>query len=520
MKLTYISCKKRMSLFFLGTAVFQLHAQLPDISYTTPNVFYIGQTIPLLEPINAGGVVNAEVLVSTFAGSGNQGATNGNGTAASFKFPTYVAFDALNNLVVVDRSNHLIRKIMPNGDVTTYAGTGAIGIQNGDAATATFKFPDAAVTDSNGNLFITDQSNHMIRKITPEGIVSTFAGTGILGSNDGDGATASFYYPAGITVDGDDNLYIADFGNNKVRKITPGGIVSTFAGTGTVGSTNDTALLATFNGLTGVAIDSENNVFVADYYNNIIRKIDALGMVTTFSGTGIAGSTDGVATAASFNRPASITIDSHQNLFVTDENNNKIRKIDSNGTTSTYAGIGTIGSDDGVALTASFNHPTGLVIDGTVLYVADYSNHKIRKIDRYGYSISPALPNGLFFDEATGIISGTPAESFPATDFTIVATNSSGSDSFVVNLAVDTLSADEFSVDFIRIAPNPVQNSFSLIAEQPITSLHIYTALGQEVLSLNALSTSTIDASQWSKGVYFAAIRMGEAEKKITIVKE
>lgn len=504
-------------LFWLGT--FQLYSQLPEISYTTPNQWYIGQTITPLQPENSGGIVTNEVVVSTFAGSGSQGFVNGNGAAASFRFPTYVALDGLGNVLVVDRSNHVIRKIDSDGEVTSFAGTGAIGMGNGDLTTATFKFPDAAVTDSDGNIFITDQSNHIIRKITPEGIVSTFAGTGSIGSNDGNGATASFYFPAGITVDGDDNLYIADFGNNKVRKITPDGTVSTFAGTGVAGAQEGSALSATFNGLTGVAMDSQNNLFVADYYNNKIRKIDVLGNVSTFAGSGIAGSNDGTAIEATFNHPATISIDSQDNLFLTDENNNKIRKITPDGITSTYAGTGVVGSDEGSALTASFNHPTGLVVDGTVIYVSDYQNHKIRRIDRYGYTIAPNLPNDLTFDEATGIISGTPTTSLPSTDFVVTATNSFGSDSFVITIAVDTLGDDEFSSNGVSLAPNPAENWVTINTNQSITSVSICNTLGQKVMDWQEISSSTIDVSKLPSGVYFVNIRMAESDQKLTFIK-
>ncbi len=519
MKLVRKVSLKINGLFLFWLCTFQLYAQLPEISYTTPNQFYIGQTITPLQPENLGGTVTNEVVVSTFAGSGSQGFVNGNGTAASFRFPTYVALDGLGNVLVVDRSNHVIRKIDSDAEVTTFAGTGAIGMGNGDVTTATFKFPDAAVTDSNGNIFITDQSNHVIRKITPEGIVSTFAGTGSFGSNDGDGATASFYFPAGITVDSDNNLYIADFGNNKVRKITPDGTVSTFAGTGVAGAQDGTALSATFYGLTGVAMDSQNNLFVADYYNNKIRKIDALGNASTFAGTGIAGSNDGTATETTFNHPATISIDSNDHLFLTDENNNKIRKISPEGTTATYAGNGTVGSDEGSALTASFNHPTGLVVDGTVVYVSDYENHKIRRIDRYGYTIAPNLPNGLTFDEATGIISGTPTMSLPSTDFVITATNSFGSDSFVITIAVDTLGDDEFTSNTISLSPNPAKDRISINANQSITSVCIYNTLGQKVMDWQVVSSTSFDVSELPRGVYFLTIVLEDSEQKVTLIK-
>jgi len=146
--------------------------------------------------------------------------------------------------------------------------------------------------------------------------------------------------------------------------------------------------------------------------------------------------------------------------------------------TSTHAGTGTIGSTDGTALSASFYNPTGLVVDGMVIYVSDYQNHKTRKIDRYGYSISPTLPNGFVFDEATGTISGTPTESVSPTDFVVTATNSFESDSFVVKSALGTPSEVKFSAEAIVIFPNPVKDRVSVHTNQPIHSLNIYTFFG------------------------------------------
>ncbi|HNP32351.1 MAG TPA: hypothetical protein PKN96_03570, partial [Flavobacterium sp.] len=249
------------------------YSQAPNISYNTPNVFTVGQSITNLNPTNTGGIVIAQTLVSTFAGSGSVGSVNANGTSASFNLPTVVTLDSSGNVFVVDRSNHKIRKITPNGDVTTFAGSGSIGSADGVGTAASFKYPDGAVFDSHDNLFVSDQSNHKIRKITPDGTVSTFAGSGSIGAVDAVGTAASFYYPAGMAVDADDNLYVADYGNNKIRKITPDGTVTTFAGTGVAGVAEGDVSTAQFNGATGVCVDSFGNVFVADYYNNKIRKI-------------------------------------------------------------------------------------------------------------------------------------------------------------------------------------------------------------------------------------------------------
>ena len=372
-----------------------VHSQAPNISYTTPDVFTVGQTITDLNPTNTGGTIIAETLVSTFAGSGSTGSADLNGIAASFNLPTVVTIDSFGNVFVVDRSNHKIRKITSNGDVTTFAGSGVSGSVDGIGTAASFRYPDGAVFDSQNNLFISDQSNHKIRKITPDGTVTTFAGSGAIGSAEGIGTAASFYYPAGMAVDANDNLLVADYGNNKIRKITPNGTVSTFAGTGVAGAAEGTTLTAQLNGVTGVCVDSFGNVFVADYYNNKIRKIDTLGNVSTFAGSGSMGSSDGIGTAASFYYPAIVAVDATNNLFVTDEENHKIRKITTDGTVSTYAGDGILGATNGISTDAQFNFPTGVAVDDSnTVFVADYGNNKIRKIKDYGYAISPDLLAG------------------------------------------------------------------------------------------------------------------------------
>ena len=165
---------KKILLCFLLT-VNLLHSQAPNISYTSPNIFNVGESISPLTPNNSGGSVISGRIVSTFAGSGSVGSADGNGTTASFNLPTVVTLDSFENIFVVDRMNNKIRKITPDGTVSTFAGSGANGSADGDASTASFHYPDGAVFDSQNNLFVSDQSNHKIRKITPDGTVSTFA---------------------------------------------------------------------------------------------------------------------------------------------------------------------------------------------------------------------------------------------------------------------------------------------------------------------------------------------------------
>ncbi|MGC4040843.1 MAG: T9SS type A sorting domain-containing protein [Flavobacterium sp.] len=506
-------------LFFLNIA----HSQAPNISYPPTDHFAVNQPISNLTPTNSGGNVVAQTLVSTFAGSGNPGSLNANGTAATFNLPTTVAVDSFGNVYVVDRSNHKIRKITTGGTVSTFAGSGVSGSADGTGEAASFRFPDGAAFDSHDNLFISDQSNHKIRKITPDGTVTTVAGTGSIGSADGIGTAASFYYPAGMAVDANDNLLIADYGNNKIRKITPDGTVSTFAGTGVAGAGEGSSATAQFNGATGVCVDSFGNVFVADYYNNKIRKIDTLGNVSTFAGTGTAGTNDGDAATASFHSPAIVAVDAGNNLFVTDEENNKIRKITPDGMVATYAGTGAVGSADGISTAAQFNACTGIAVDAMHnIFVADYANNKIRKINTYGYSVSPGLPAGLSLNENTGTISGTPTVISPATDYTITASNTEGTGSFVINIAVEAaLGLPTAAASSIKIYPNPVKDI--LIIRAPIASakIEISNLLGQKILMLsNLTSEASINVSFLEKGSYIVNIITGNSTKEFKLIKQ
>lgn len=498
-------------------------SQPPNIYYTTPNVFTVGQSIPSLIPTTSGGNVIDQTLVSTFAGSGSVGSADANGTSSSFNLPTVVTIDSFGNIFVVDRSNHKIRKITPTGDVTTFAGSGIAGSADGIGTVASFRYPDGAVFDSNDNLFISDQSNHKIRKITPDGTVTTFAGSGTIGSADGSGTAATFYYPAGMAVDANDNLLVADYGNNKIRKITPDGTVSTFAGTGVAGAAEGTVLTAQFNGATGVCVDSFGNVFVADYYNNKIRKIDNLGNVSTFAGSGAIGSADGIGTAASFYYPAIVSVDSANNLYVTDEENHKIRKITTNGTVSTFAGNGTVGSTDGLSTSAQFNYPTGVAIDNSnSVFVCDYGNNKIRKIKDYGYSISPALPAGLYLNPTTGEIGGTPSVISPATDYIITASNLDGESSFIINITVEAeLGLPNFNASNLRIYPNPATDILTISSSETISGIAISNLLGQKIATkIGFSSEEKIDVSNLANGWYLLEAKIGNTIKTTKFLKQ
>ncbi|MEI6715941.1 MAG: immunoglobulin domain-containing protein [Verrucomicrobiota bacterium] len=323
--------------------------------------------------------ITSNGVVSTLAGSGDYGSVDGPGSTASFSYPSGVAADGLGNVYVTDSNK--IRKITSDGVVSTLAGSEYPGSSDGPSSTASFSEPTGVAVDGLGNVYVADPGNNKIRKITSSGMVSTLAGSGTEGSDDGPSSTASFSRPANVAVDGLGNVYVGDLVNNKIRKITSDGAVSTLAGAGH--GSDGPGSTASFNGPVGVAADGLGNVYVADPGNHKIRKITSSGVVSTLAGAGVAGAADATGTAASFNGPVGVAADGLGNVYVADYN--KIRKITSDGVVSTLAGSGDYGSVDGPGSTASFSNPYGVAVDGLGnVYVADYNNHKIRKITSDG----------------------------------------------------------------------------------------------------------------------------------------
>jgi sugar lactone lactonase YvrE len=320
--------------------------------------------------------------VSTLAGSGSSGSADGAPTVSSFFAPEGVAVDSSGNVFVADNNfNNKIRKITSSGMVTTLAGSGFYGENDGTGSAASFSDPGGTAVDSAGNVYVADTGNNKIRKITPVGVVTTLAGSGSIGSQDGTGIAASFKSPSGVAVHSSGNVYVADQSNNKIRKITPAGVVTTLAGSGVLGSEDGTGTASSFAFPSGVAVDSSENVYVADQSNNKIRKITPSGIVTTLAGSGRIGSQDGMGTASSFFYPQGVAADSGGNVYVADKRNNKIRKITPAGVVTTLAGSGSIGSQDGTGTAASFWEPSGVTVDNSgIVYVADKYTNLIRKI--------------------------------------------------------------------------------------------------------------------------------------------
>ncbi|MCB1192906.1 MAG: hypothetical protein KDK90_20850 [Leptospiraceae bacterium] len=339
---------------------------------------------------NGTGTANADItnvnvnciivgIVTTLAGSGNEGSADGTGTSASFYRPFGITTDGT-NLYVADNLNYKIRKIViASKVVTTLAGSGSQGLTDATGTSASFNAPIDITTDGI-NLYVTDYNK--IRKIDiSSGVVTTLAGSTSHGSADGTGTSASFASPSGITIEGS-NLYVADAANHKIRKIViSSGFVTTLAGSGSQGSEDGMGTAASFNVPYRITTDG-TNLYIADFSNHKIRKIEISSkVVTTLAGSGSQGSTDGTGTSASFSFPVGITNDG-TNLYVVDSYNNKIRKIVMlSGVVTTFAGSGSIGSEDGTGTGASFSLPKGITTDGANLYVADAFSNKIRKIE-------------------------------------------------------------------------------------------------------------------------------------------
>ncbi|MBP9104547.1 MAG: IPT/TIG domain-containing protein [Chitinophagaceae bacterium] len=303
--------------------------------------------------------------VTTFAGS-SLGFTEGTGTAAQFNVPLGIVKDATGNLFVCDRDNHRIRKITPAGVVSTFVG-GTMGFVDGTGTAARFNQPYAITIAPSGDFYVGDRINHSIRKITPAGVVTTLAGNGTAGDQLGTGSGAMFNEPLGVAADASGNIFVADYINNKIKKITPAGAVTTFY---------------TANKVFGLAFDGSGNLFFTEYSYNLVSKLTPAGSYSIVAGEGgQGGTTDGIGAAARFYFPAGITVDASGNLYVCDAYNNRIRKITSAGVVSTLAG-NTAGQTNGIGTAALFDTPIGICGDfaNNIMYIGDFNNHRIRKI--------------------------------------------------------------------------------------------------------------------------------------------
>jgi glucose/arabinose dehydrogenase len=354
------------------------------------NNLYVGGKLTVNSNINVGGVPVTNNAVTTLAGSGlDTPFANAEGAAATFNYPRGLAIAPDGTIYVADEYNRRIRKITPGGVVTTLAGSGTQAYTDGIGAAASFKSPRGLSVGPDGNIYVADTESHVIRKVTPGGVVTTLAGGGTQSFADGTGTSALFNWPYDVSVAHDGNIYVADTHNNRIRKITPQGVVTTIAGRATETPFADgTGAAASFNMPHALEVGPDGIIYVADTNNNRIRKVTTTGVVTTLAGQATAGTSDATGASASFDKPRGIDIDKDGNVYVGDTDNHRIRKITPGGVVTTLTGSSS-GANDGRINNATFNLPWSVAIgpDGNI-YVADTGNHKIRKIDSGSSSLN------------------------------------------------------------------------------------------------------------------------------------
>ena len=339
--------------------------------------------------------------IATVAGTGANSFTGDGGPAvfASVFQPRAVAVDTSGQIYIADTSNKRLRRVALDGVIATLAGSGAdtdgggYGGDGGPATAAKLAEPYGIASDDAGNIYIADYRNSRIRRVTASGTISTVAGSGDTGY-DGDGGPATskrLFRPRGVAVAGDGTLYIADTGNSRIRRVDPAGEISTFAGDGSFGSAGDggPAQAAQLGYPYGVAIDASGVVYIADTNNNRIRQVALDGTISTIAGTGVPsfGGDGGLATLAQLSSPTGVAVDNAGTVYVADTYNQRIRQFASGGIISTRAGTGTVGfgGDGGAATAATLSNPWGVAVDQAgVLFIADSNNHRIRRVQLDG----------------------------------------------------------------------------------------------------------------------------------------
>ena len=378
---------------------------------------------------------NLPSFITTVAGTGTNGYTGDGGaaTTAIIYSPSCVVLDSVGNLLIGESGNNLIRKMDTNGIISTVAGNGASGYfgDGGAATNAKLNDPLGLEVDSAGNIFIADVNNNRIRKVNTNGIITTFAGSGsqVFSGNGGYATNAGLALPNSTAEDANGNIFISDSSHSRIRKVDANGIITTVAGNGDIynlfsgdgGAATNAALSYPW----GLAVDKTGNLFFADYSNNRIRKVDTNGIITTVVGNGTQGYSGdgGAATNAELFGPSGVVVDSNGNLFFADDNNNCIRKVDTNGIITTVAGSGTNGysGDGGVATNAALNFPSDVAVDRNGnLFIADRNNNRIREVQ---YNSPELILNNISTNEAG--------------NYSVVITGSNGSvTSSVVTLTV------------------------------------------------------------------------------------
>ena len=495
----------------------------PCISYASPQVYTVKTPISPLVPTNNCGAVPAENYHQAilYAGSATGVAGNTNNaiaTQATFSQPFGMVYDANGNLYIADAQNNVIRKIDQTGAVSTFAGSGVAGFTNTDPnnpnpLTATFNLPESLAVDGLGNLYVGDYLNNAIRKINlTTKSVTTYA---------------TVHSPASIAIDPNATvLYSTDFDYGYVYKITNNGAALVTVGTAT-----------SFKKPRGVVLDSKLNAYIADQDNNQIKVVSPAGAITVYAGSGTNGDVDDVAAKATFAQPCQLAFDAQGNLYVAEFLNQRIRKISlaKTGspsivtTTAAYPGTG-----PSTSIPLSIWEPGGLIIDpnGDILYSQPSSNN-ITKAILSGYSISPVLPAGLTFDSTTGTISGTPTAASTATNYTVTGYNSAGSSIATINIAVNVATAKTAALlaltePTVNSAPYPMPFTSFLnlnIGDTEITNLTVKifdSGSGKQVYFKqfnNQSGVLTLDVTNLNKGIYSLHLEYQNQQKVFKIFK-
>lgn len=319
-------------------------------------------------------------VVTTYAGDGTQGFANGPALEAKFNFPSGLVFDQSDNLYVCDRDINLIRRVDVNtGLVSTHAGSGSSTSTDGNGSSASFARPDGITIDVEGNLLVTEFLSGNIRKVTPGLDVITLAGNGISGYANGIGSAAQFNAPYGIVINAQGIIFVGDVGNTRIRRVTPEGDASTLAGNNDIDHTDGTGAAASFKSPYGLVVDQIGDIVITD--GNVLRKVTLEGVVTTIAGSDAGGFTNGPLESAEFKGMRGITRWRNDSFIIADMENNVIRMITPSGTVITIAGDGTAGYQNGNGPAAKFNGPYSIAVNSkNEIFVGERDNHVIRKL--------------------------------------------------------------------------------------------------------------------------------------------
>jgi len=484
--------------------------------------------------------LNAQII-TTIAGTDSAGYSGDGFPATAAKFSSPHDLVVLHGYVYVsDQNNNRIRKISPSGLITTIAGTGTAGYMGdgGQATAAELNLPTGLAIDTSGNLYIADQSNYRIRKINTSGIITTIAGNGGFAfSGDGIQATATGLFPSGVAADNSGNIYIAEQSNYRIRKVNNAGIITTIAGVGTGGFSGDggpatDAQIAP----SGVAVDNSGNVYVADVFNNRVRIINTSGIINTFAGNGSAGyGGDGdpaTADSVALQAPQCVRIDSIGNVYIADNFNDRIRKVDTSGIISTIAGNGTAGfsGDNGPATAAELNAPSGVAIDATgKVYIADNFNNRIRRSgppdlmpitgiftvcagdsttlsnSTSGGTWSSSNTSKATVGSASGVVTGIGSDTV-----TIIYSIYDSAVKVIITVSVcpdGIKSVRGITEDAFKIYPNPNEGTFAFIlysAYAENMNIIITNLLGQKIKEISAITNEETEIHlDSSPGIYF-----------------